>query len=342
MTLYKWIKKAARLSPVEIARRGSAFLVGVPTTVLRISRIIHSKKPDAVRFVVLVEHLGDVVSVEPLIRRLREPGLKLVWVIRREYSDAVRNVPIVELLEVNSLTEWKCAAALFPKLNILSLHFDNHLCGCFGIAFRNRNARGISDDNYYNVGNLLKIRSVIAGVEFTDERPIFYVRRQLRVDTILEKFKLRVAGFIAIHATSNDVDRTWPAERFSELADWILSKTELAIVEFGLGPVLLPSARVILLRDGLPIESQALLLSQARLFVGGDSGFAHIANAFAVPAVLVMGRFRKFTNHMPFSGPWACGQGCIFVRTQGRLSTLPAKPVIEAVGKMLGSEQLLL
>ncbi len=51
----------------------------------------------------------------------------------------------------------------------------------------------------------------------------------------------------------------------------------------------LPEGRVVVLAGELPLAGTAQVLRRARLFVGGDSGLAHLAQALGIPAVVLFG-----------------------------------------------------
>ena len=48
-------------------------------------------------------------------------------------------------------------------------------------------------------------------------------------------------------------------------------------------------------------HENAALVKRASLFIGVDSCFAHIANCFNVPSVILLGSYKSFGKHTPFS-----------------------------------------
>jgi ADP-heptose:LPS heptosyltransferase len=138
---------------------------------------------------------------------------------------------------------------------------------------------------------------------------------------------LGTRDYALIHPFASAPEKTWPAERFLEVAEYI--DTHL-----GLEPIFIPGPgepvhlfgpyRVI---QNAPIQALKDLMSHARLFVGNDSGPAHIAAAYGVPCVVLFG-----PTDPAVWFPW---------RTQGRALKMPGgiqevnvRQVIEAVNAL--------
>jgi ADP-heptose:LPS heptosyltransferase len=95
----------------------------------------------------------------------------------------------------------------------------------------------------------------------------------------------RTRPYAVIHPTASSPEKTWPAERFLEIAGSIPID-----VVFILGPGEDPAPfRDYEFLSGAPLEDTKSLLSGASLFIGNDSGPAHMAAAFGVPAVVLFG-----------------------------------------------------
>jgi ADP-heptose:LPS heptosyltransferase len=95
--------------------------------------------------------------------------------------------------------------------------------------------------------------------------------------------------YAAIHPFAATREKTWPAERFLAIARQLRSSA-------GLDPVFLagPGDDPAPFREFRVFANESLervksLLSGAQLFVGNDSGPAHIAAAFGVPVVVLFG-----------------------------------------------------
>jgi ADP-heptose:LPS heptosyltransferase len=68
------------------------------------------------------------------------------------------------------------------------------------------------------------------------------------------------------------------------------------------------------------------IISQANIFIGVDSGFAHIANAAGIPSILLLGAFGPFKKHVP----WLLGEHDIIIRSPNSSNNIRAASVIAA------------
>ena len=138
------------------------------------------------------------------------------------------------------------------------------------------------------------------GVPVTDRPPTQLAVTESSLLSISEK--LRAAGFededkpfAVIHPAAAFETKQWATENFARVAEEltarglipiaIVSPKEKQVVESLRQQT---SARVIGLSD-LSLPEVTALASRARLFVGNDSGIAHIAAAAGAPCVVIFG-----------------------------------------------------
>lgn len=333
-------RKLGKLFTPLTARRAGLMLAALPGSIGRVRTLQARARAQGkrLRLIVLPERMGDVIAAEPIARALRaESDDYLVWVIGRAFVDLVRfNPNIDDRLEITCLTEWMALDALTPDIAKTRLYVDGIHCSWFGgPALRNRNAFGIDMDSYFDHGSLLEVFSLLGRGRRLDERPRIWPDPQFDVAGWLRSNGLS-GGFVVFHCgAAAQAGRVWPPERFQAAADWVAANTGLGVLEVGLEPVLASSDRVRRLGGALPLSRQAAVVGQARAFVGGDSGFAHMANALDLPSVILLARYRDFTNQAPFSGPWKRGQGAAFVRTDGPIDGIGLDEVISALEDQL-------
>jgi len=95
--------------------------------------------------------------------------------------------------------------------------------------------------------------------------------------------------YAVIHAAAATPEKTWPAERFLAVAEHLDRSFELKPV-FIAGPSEdLSAFRPWHAVSGAPLDEIKSLIAGASLFVGNDSGPAHMAAAFGIPAVVIFG-----------------------------------------------------
>jgi ADP-heptose:LPS heptosyltransferase len=79
--------------------------------------------------------------------------------------------------------------------------------------------------------------------------------------------------------------------------------------------------------SGAPLREVMTLLSGAALFVGNDSGPAHMAAAFGLPSVVLFG-----PSDPEIWGPWRTAGEVL--RDPAGLAAVPASRVIEALARL--------
>ena len=104
-----------------------------------------------------------------------------------------------------------------------------------------------------------------------------------------EEFKSALPPYAIIHPFAATPEKTWPAERFLAIARHLRSSAAFEPA-FLAGPGDDPAPfRDFSVFKNEPLDRVKSLLSGAQLFIGNDSGPAHIAAAFGVPVVVLFG-----------------------------------------------------
>jgi ADP-heptose:LPS heptosyltransferase len=137
-----------------------------------------------------------------------------------------------------------------------------------------------------------------------------------------------IAGaYAAIHAQASSIDKTWPAARFLEAARHIQACGLEPVFIGGPGDDLGAFSRFRRLA-GQPLHETKRILSGAGLFLGNDSGPAHMAAAFGLPVVVLFG-----ASDPVVWAPWRTVAEQI-VAPDG-LSNLPVGQVAAAIDRAL-------
>lgn len=113
-------------------------------------------------------------------------------------------------------------------------------------------------------------------------------------------------SFALIHPAAAFATKQWGVEKFARVAERLSSHGLAAIVitsaaEVGIATALTREATVpVVSFSNLTLPQVTALAARARLFVGNDSGIAHMAAAVATPSVVVFG-----SSNVDHWGPWS-------------------------------------
>jgi ADP-heptose:LPS heptosyltransferase len=135
------------------------------------------------------------------------------------------------------------------------------------------------------------------------------------------------APYAVFHAVASEAGKMWPAVGFVEVARWVRSSLGLAPVFVGSASDDLSAFAEFERFAGRPLKELIGLLRGAALFVGNDSGPAHMAAAAGAPVVVIFGN-----SDAQVWAPWqARAQTLVAGEAIGRL---PAADVIAAVERL--------
>jgi ADP-heptose:LPS heptosyltransferase len=135
-----------------------------------------------------------------------------------------------------------------------------------------------------------------------------------------------------IHPVAATTAKTWPPERFLRVAEWLAAAgTEVVII--GSPADDLSPFRAFRVLSGAPLSHIQSLMASAVLFVGNDSGPAHMAAAFGVPAVVLFG-----ASDPGVWGPWRTS--CEVLSAPGNISEIRTERVIEALERVRRASQV--
>ncbi len=302
----------------------------------------------------LLEHLGDIVACEPISRYIRNlyPNATITWVVRAEYEDLVRHNPNVDIIHIAScLTEWIRLVNHNTFDKVVDLHVNGRVCEHCRIPLEKTSGNAnVTGWTYFNYGPLLTAFSVGAGLPPLNDAPRLYIPANVRAAV----GELRIKGpYIAIHRhgnVCNGTSKDWDDMKWRGLVQSILDAYgALYVVDIGVAreeACLVESDRYIDLRGELTILESAEVIRRAVLFIGVDSGPAHLANAVATPGVILIGVLPPFEEYMPYCGGYASGMARIIRNENGPVAKIPLNDVrtavesaLEAVGIKVGYER---
>ena len=159
-------------------------------------------------------------------------------------------------------------------------------------------------------------------------------------------------GYVLLHPAAAFRTKQWPTENFARIAEWLAEKGLLTVAVAAesekdvLKELESASKAPIVTFHDLSLPAITALASMARLFVGNDSGIAHIAGAVRTPSVVVFGSSNR-THWRPWTdaaneivyNEFACqpcpGDVCREFGEPRCIQSLGAAEVVQAVGRVL-------
>lgn len=136
-----------------------------------------------------------------------------------------------------------------------------------------------------------------------------------------------IPPYAVIHPVAAEPGKAWPADRFAEVASHLQQSFDLQPVFIGGPGDDLSAFRGWRTVVGAPLSEIKSLIAGAALFVGNDSGPAHMAAAFGIPVVVVFG-----TSDPVVWAPWRTQAEVLTGRDSIR--SVEVRQVIEALERL--------
>lgn len=238
--------------------------------------------------VIRLRSLGDSVLTTPAIALLKahRPDLSISVIVEPQFAGVFEDNP--DVAEIRSTA---CRADL-----VLNLHGGTRSIA-MTLASRARFRAGFEHHVLAAAYNVKIPRAqVILGVErkvHTAEHlasAIFYLGVPV---SEIPRARLYAAPppdrrpYVVLHPFASALGKTWPADRFVALAEALRNSLEPVFLA-GPSDDVSPFSRYEVVQ-ARPLSEVKSLSSGARLFVGNDSGPAHMAAAFGVPVLAMFG-----------------------------------------------------
>ncbi|MBL8124430.1 MAG: glycosyltransferase family 9 protein [Blastocatellia bacterium] len=191
-----------------------------------------------------------------------------------------------------------------------------------------------------------------AGVPVEDRPRTSLAVTDAALASIENRLNIENSSFALLHPSAAFATKQWPAENFARVSEYlaargikrvaIAAKHERAVLDR-----LAAASRVpVLTFDDLTLPEITALASKAKLFIGNDSGIAHIAAAVNTPSVVIFGssnrdHWRPWTdapNEIVFH-PLECqpcpGYECKVFGEPRCILSVPPENVIAAIDRLL-------
>jgi ADP-heptose:LPS heptosyltransferase len=283
--------------------------------------------------VIRLRSLGDCVLTTPalhLLKRFR-PDLHVGVVVEKRFHDIYTGNP-----DIDSILppEARAVRQFAPDL-CLNLHGGTRsatLTATCGARWRAGFAH-FRHSYVYNVRiptaqEILKLNRTVHTCEHVASAVIYLgvpmtdvPRARLYADPT------PASQYAVIHPSASQPDKTWPADRFVAVAAHLKNHLDLEPVFIGSHADNLSPFDSFRTLRGAPLSAVKSLLRHAMLFIGNDSGPAHMAAAFGVPVVVLFG-----SSDPLIWGPWRTVSE-ILTHPDG-ISAVPVEAVTAAVGRL--------
>jgi ADP-heptose:LPS heptosyltransferase len=302
MTVLERLPKGARVCVIRLRSLGDCVLTTPALSLL------HEARPDLAIGIVVEERFSELFAGNPAVAKVLRP----LWIeVRRWRADLCIN------LHGGSRSIW---------MTMLSgsrwrAGFAHHN---FTFAYNLKIPRA---QDILGVRRTVHTAEHLASVSFALGVPHSEIPR---AQLFAHESPLKGTRYAVLHPFASSPDKVWPAERFCELARYL----NLWNIE----PVFLAGSEddASAFRDFRVVRASLTevkaLLSGAMLFVGNDSGPAHMAAAFGLPTAVLFGPSKP-----AIWGPWRTESETI-VAPDG-LAHLPVARVVASLDRLRSLEE---
>ncbi len=291
--------------------------------------VLEQLGPGARVAIIRLRSLGDCVLTTPALEILRasRPDLDIAVVVEQRFAAVFEG--IADVLAPGEVRNWR------PRL-CLNLHGGTRsmwLTAASGARLR----AGFKHHRYSFLYNArIPTAQQILGIDrkvHTAEHlasAMFWLgaaRREIpRARLVASEPEGDPGVYAVFHPMASAPDKAWPADRFRAVAQ--------RLQHAGIEPVFIAGAGEDLSAfvafntvAGAPLAEVKILIAGASLFIGNDSGPAHMAAAFGVPSVVIFA-----ASDPVIWAPWKAPAEVLVSR--GGVTGLETGDVINAIGRL--------
>lgn len=248
--------------------------------------------------IVRLRSLGDCVLTTPALALLKQhrPDLRIAVVVENRFApvyDDNRDLDGLLPPAVSALRAWNPALAINLHGGTRSMMLTVLSGARFRAGFAHHRGAFLYTHRIPRAQEILQVERKVHTAEHVASAMFFLGVPQAEVPRarlFAPHGDMLLHGRLAvIHPFASAPEKTWPLANFVAVADHLQRN-------LGLRPIFIPGPGEPATGFGshgamanLPIAKLKLLMSEAELFVGNDSGPAHVAAAYGVPSVVLFG-----------------------------------------------------
>lgn len=297
------------------------------------SRVLERLPAGARVLVVRLRSLGDCVLTTPALAVLKagRPDLRVGVVVEDRFREVFEDNPDVDEIlppRLAAVRRWRPALAVDlhggPRARVLTL-----LSGAgMSATFADRLHAVLYDVRIPTAQEILGVRRKVHTAEHL-AAAMFYLgapRREVPPARVVARPAALDGPHAVLHPFATGEGKAWPASGFVAAGRYLR--------EQGLEPVVIGSAQDDFSAfegfrrlAGAPLSEVKRLLAGAQVFVGNDSGPAHLAAALGVPVVVIFG-----ASDPEIWGPWRARAEVIVAR--GGIGSVSPAEVFRALERL--------
>ena len=302
------------------------------------STVLQRLTPGARVAVIRLRSLGDSVLTTPALALLKQarPDLRIALVVEDAFAPLFTGNPDLESVlapSVSEISRWRPHLTLNLHGGSTSVRLTLASRASLRAGFGHFRFRPLYNIAIPRAQEILKVDRKVHTAEHLASAMFFLgvPERDIPRARLFAKPATRPRPYAVLHPMASAPDKIWPQSHFLEIADHIDRTLRLEPV-FIAGPgESLDAFRRYSCVEGASLEEVKSLLAGARLFVGNDSGPAHIAAAFGLPVVVLFG-----SSDPDIWRPWQT-EG-VALTAPGGIRAIGTKEVTHAVDAVLAGQ----
>lgn len=310
-----------------------------------LAKVFYSLARRQIVIIALYEHIGDIISCEPVLGYAKKihPKSRIFWVVKKDYAELLECHPSINsLLKLHYFYEWILLRkfllrAGFLQQNIIDLHINGKPCA----KFKKKLDKGLNTLNFNNhlTGRgQLQAFTIAAGIPELNDQPFFYLNNNKKINLT------NTSPYIVFHTQSNMRMKDWNTDDWNCLCTFC-TKAGYYVVEVGINRlVTIEDEKYINLTGKMSLQSIASIINNSVLFVGIDSGFAHMANALQKDGLVLIGQYKidktVFNKYNPFTGMYADARFIVYA-DDDVVAAIPCSKVENRLSKKLNIQSCL-
>jgi ADP-heptose:LPS heptosyltransferase len=285
--------------------------------------------------VVRLRSLGDCVLSTPAIHLFKQshPVIRIGVVVEPEWQAVFEGNPdIAQILPPTHRAVWDFGPHLCLDLHggTTAARLTFFSGARFRVGFNHSRKRAAYNHRIPTAQKIMNYARKVHTAEHMASAMFFLGVPQCEVPRarlFADPAPARRAPYAVIHPVAATPEKTWRAQGFLRVAEYLRQHHQLDTVFIAARDQDLSAFTGCDTLSGAPLGEIKTLISGASLFVGNDSGPAHIAAAFGVPPVVIFG-----PSDPVIWGPW--GTRGEVIQADGPIAGVQAERVITAIEHM--------